>query len=139
VIEIVTRFMEISEREPGDLGGFYEGPTDLANVYTSCYNLTMIRLPEPLTFAWDDGNQGKNALKHQVSNAEAEEAFFDPDKRSYPDPGHSHSEIRRILVGKTGRGRILLIVYTIRQDRIRVISARDLNKKREVDLYEEAP
>ena len=99
----------------------------------------MIRLPEPLTFEWDDGNQDKNLLKHQVSSAETEEAFFDPDKRSYPDPDHSHSEVRRILVGKARGGRILLIVYAIREDRVRVISARDLSKKREVDLYEKAP
>ncbi len=42
-------------------------------------------------------------------------------------------------MGKTKQGRLLFVVYTIRNKKIRVISARDLNKKREIDLYEKAP
>lgn len=90
-------------------------------------------------FEWDEGKWDKNYIKHGVTNTEAEEVFFDPHKRAYPDPKHSLSEPGSILVGKTKRGRLLFIAYTIRNDRIRVISARDLNKNREVDLYEKAP
>jgi uncharacterized DUF497 family protein len=99
----------------------------------------MNRLPDPITFEWDEGNRDKNFIKHGVTTSEAEEVFFDPGKRAYPDPKHSLNEPRSILVGKTKGGRLLFIVYTIRNDRIRVISARDLNKDREVDLYEKAP
>lgn len=99
----------------------------------------MIRLPDPIAFEWDEGNRDKNREKHSVSVSEVEEVFFDPYKRAYPDPKHSLNEPRSIIVGKTKLGRLLFVVYTIRDKRIRVISARDLNKKREVDLYEETP
>ena len=97
----------------------------------------MIRLPDPIMFEWDEGNRDKNYIKHGVTTSEAEEVFFDPYKRAYPK--HSLTEPGHILVGKTKAGRRLFIVYTIRNDRIRVISARDLNKNREVYLYEKAP
>ncbi len=99
----------------------------------------MIRLPEPIAFAWDEGNRSKNWDKHGVSNSEAEEAFFDPNKRLLPDPQHSQGEPRGILIGKTREGRLLFIVYTLRNRHVRIISARDLNKRREADLYEKAP
>jgi uncharacterized DUF497 family protein len=97
----------------------------------------MIRLPEPLQFEWDDGNKDKNWLAHQVSYTEAEEAFFDSHKRLARDVLHStEGEKRFILLGKTRRERLLFIVFTIRGESIRVISARDVGKK-ERPLYEE--
>ena len=87
-------------------------------------------------FNWDEGNQDKNWLKHKVTIKECEEVFFDSQKKNYPDPQHSKGEKRKIIVGKTKRNRILFIVYTLRQNNIRIISARDLNKRKEVDLYE---
>jgi uncharacterized DUF497 family protein len=96
----------------------------------------MLELPEPLHFQWDQGNEVKNWHSHQVSREEIEQIFFDPRKQHYPDPIHSLREDRKILVGKTKTGRVLLVVYTVRGKTIRVISARDLNKKREGDLYE---
>lgn len=69
---------------------------------------------------------------------ESEEVFFDTRRREYPDPTHSSQETRKILVGQTKKGRLLLIVYTNRKDKIRVISARDLNKRKERSLYEKA-
>ena len=99
----------------------------------------MLRLPDPIAFEWDEGNRDKNREKHGVSASEVEEVFFDANKRAYPDPVHSLTEPRSIIVGKTKQGRLLFVVYTIRDRKIRVISARDLNKKREVDLYEKAP
>ena len=99
----------------------------------------MIRLPDPIAFEWDEGNRDKNREKHNVSVTEVEEVFFDANKRAYPIPKHSLTEPRSILVGKTKQGRLLFVVYTIRNNRIRVISAQDLSKKREVDLYEKAP
>jgi len=97
----------------------------------------MIRLPEPLLFEWDDGNKAKNWLKHQVTTTEAEEVFFDSGKKLARDVFHSTDlEKRFILLGKTRLGRLLFIVFTIRDKQIRVISARDLNPK-ERPLYEE--
>lgn len=97
----------------------------------------MIRLPEPLQFEWDDGNKDKNWLAHQVGFTEVEEAFFDSHKRLARDVLHStDGEKRFILLGKTRQGRLLFIVFTIREKAIRVISARDMNRK-ERPLYEE--
>ena len=88
-----------------------------------------------MDFEWDEGNSNKNLKSHTVANSEAEEAFFDSDKVQYPDLGHSQSEQRFILIGKTQKARLLFVVYTTRKNKVRVISARDLNKK-EIFLYE---
>jgi uncharacterized protein len=97
----------------------------------------MIRLPEPISFAWDDGNRDKNWLKHGVSNSEIEQAFFDAHKRLAKDTVHSSAtEERYILLGKTRAERLLFIVFTIRDTSIRIISARDMNQK-ERPLYEQ--
>lgn len=86
-------------------------------------------------FEWDKGNQNKNFFKHHVTDEECEEIFFDDKKRILKDIIHSSREDRYVLIGKTKKNRILFIVFTIRKDKIRVISARDLNKK-ERKLYE---
>jgi len=86
----------------------------------------VIRIPEPISFEWDDGNRDKNWIKHGVSNIEAEEVFFDPNKRLFRDVLHSMEEDRYILLGKTLNNRLLFVVFTIRGDTVRVISARDV-------------
>lgn len=91
-------------------------------------------IKEPIRFDWDKGNIGKN-LKHQVEDEESEETFFDEYKVTLKDKVHSRAEDRYILLGKTKQGRLLYIVFTIRRAKIRIISARDINKK-EVSLYE---
>lgn len=96
----------------------------------------MVRIKEPVEFIWDKGNKDKNWLKHRVANRECEEAFFDRDKKFYKDKLHSIiKEDRLILLGKTKKGRFLYMVFTLRNKKIRVISARDINRK-EVRLYE---
>ena len=87
-------------------------------------------------FEWDRGNVEKNWIRHKVSAKECEEVFFDSEKREYPDPVHSEKESRKIITGKTKKGRVLFIVYTVRNKYIRIISARDLNKRKEAILYE---
>lgn len=92
-------------------------------------------LRESVTFEWDEGNSGKNQRKHEVTDAECEETFFDPQKRILRDALHSGAEDRHALIGATAAQRILFVIFTIRKHRIRVISARDLNRK-ERHLYE---
>ena len=87
-------------------------------------------------FQWDKGNKDKNYQKHQVTDQECEEAFFDQTKKILNDILHSDKEPRYILLGQTKENRILFIVFTIRFWKIRVISARDLGKK-EKKIYEE--
>jgi len=94
----------------------------------------MVILKKPLEFDWDKGNTGKN-IKHQVEDKEAEEVFFDKKKVIYKDVFHSQKEERFIVIGKTKKGRLLYTVFNIRGKKIRIISARDINKK-EVYLYE---
>lgn len=87
-----------------------------------------------LEFNWDTGNKGKNK-KHGVEDGESEEAFFDGKKIILKDALHSAREPRFILLGQTRRNRLLLIVFTKRGKKLRIISARDVNKK-EKYLYE---
>ena len=92
---------------------------------------------ELVEFDWDKGNSEKNWIKHQVTIQEAEEAFADGNKIAFLDVKHLGQEERFFLLGKTFINRLLAIVYTRRDERVRVISVRDANKK-EVKIYEEA-
>jgi uncharacterized protein len=92
---------------------------------------------EPIEFEWDEGNSNKNWNKHGVTQREAEQAFFDEDKFLANDVTHSKAEKRFVLLGKAETGRLLYVVYTIREKRVRIISARNISKKKEVDIYEE--
>lgn len=80
-------------------------------------------------FEWDAGNRSKSWLKHGVAKNECEEVFFNLPHMILPDAKHSTQETRQYLMGKTHQGRLLLLVFTIRTDKIRVISARDANRK----------
>lgn len=93
-------------------------------------------LKKALSFEWDYGNRGKNFTRHRVADQECEEVFFDPRKKILRDLLHSGREERFILIGRTKMERLLFMVFTMRKDKIRVVSARDLNKK-EKHLYEE--
>src|SRR3989344_7490070 len=95
----------------------------------------MIVFSEPLEFEWDKGNRGKNLIKHGVSDEKCEEVFLDENKKFWKDLSHSEKEQRYVLLGKTKLGRPLYVVFTLRGNKIRVISARDLNKN-ELKLYE---
>lgn len=93
-------------------------------------------LPDAVTFEWDKGNVDKNLKKHQVFDRETEEAFNDESKFIFEDERHSEKEIRYALFGKSDKGRKLSIVFTVRKDKIRIITARDMSKKERRD-YEE--
>lgn len=93
-------------------------------------------LDDPNGFQWDKGNKGKNYLKHKVTDQECEEVFFDSKKKIFKDLLHSDKEDRYVLLGQTKENRVLFIVFTVRSGKVRVISARDLNKKEKM-LYEE--
>ncbi|HFD40886.1 MAG TPA: BrnT family toxin [Anaerolineae bacterium] len=80
-------------------------------------------------FDWDTGNRGKNWRKHRVSDAECEQVFFNQPFLVYFDEEHSEDEPRFYALGRTDRGRRLFVVFTLRGDRIRVISARDMTRK----------
>lgn len=91
-------------------------------------------LRTPLEFEWDKGNKGKNFHKHKVIDEECEEVFFDSKKKILKDSLHLDKENRCILLGQTKKQRLLFVVFMMRQKRIRIISARNINK-RERKLY----
>ena len=86
-------------------------------------------------FEWDEWNI-EHIAEHNVMPEEAEELFSDPDNMLSEDIEHSTVEKRFLILGKTEQGRLLYQIFTRREDNIRVISSRDINKK-EVHLYEE--
>jgi len=88
-----------------------------------------------IEFDWDEGNRDKNYKKHKVSFKEAEEVFFNQPLKVFKDKKHSQIEKRFIALGRTDNGRKLFIVFTIRKNKLRVISARDQSRK-ERKIYE---
>lgn len=82
------------------------------------------------SFEWDSGNQTKSIRKHAVTCDEAEEAF---EVRRFVPLGQQiepeTTEPRFGLLGETRQGRLLFLAFTVRNERIRVISARPMNRK----------
>jgi len=89
------------------------------------------------TFEWDPAKAVANERAHGVSFEEAATAFKDPLAKIHSDPDHSEAEARAILIGHSGVGRLLLVAFTDRQGRIRLISAR-ATTRRERREYEES-
>ncbi len=91
---------------------------------------------QPTQFDWDDGNSAKNR-SHGLEISEIEEAFLSERKLLAVDYKHNQAESRYILLACNRQSRWLYVVFTMRQDKIRVISARYMHQK-EVDRYEKA-
>ena len=88
-------------------------------------------------FQWDEGNSEKNWVRHGVRNSECEQIFFNRPIVVSDDERHSQLEARYYALGQTDSGRRLFVVFTIRGDLIRVISARDMSRH-ERGVYENA-
>jgi uncharacterized DUF497 family protein len=85
-------------------------------------------------FIWNTQKAISNFEKHGISFEEAALIFADPEALDWDDPVHSELEPRLKRLGQSAGGRILLVVYTIRESRdgkekIRIISARQANRK----------
>lgn len=87
-------------------------------------------------FEWDNANISKNFISHKVQWYECEEVFFNKPYMVVNDDKHSQNEKRYYILGKTNIDRNLFLVFTLRKNRIRIISARDMHKK-ERKAYEE--
>ncbi|MCY3751739.1 MAG: BrnT family toxin [Gammaproteobacteria bacterium] len=88
-----------------------------------------------MQFEWDGIKAESNKDKHQgVTFDEAVSCFFDPDQIAFYDPDHSDDEDREILIGHSDLGRLLTVSYTLRNDAIRIISARKATH-REIEDY----
>jgi uncharacterized DUF497 family protein len=87
------------------------------------------KLLEATGFEWDDGNIDKSWIKHGVSPSECEQMFFNQPLVVADDDIHSELEARFYALGRTDANRLLFVVFTIRKDMIRIISARDMSAK----------
>jgi uncharacterized DUF497 family protein len=88
------------------------------------------------TFEWDQAKAEANRQKHGVAFDDAVAVFQDPLAKVHADPRHSAHEAREIIIGHSGSGRLLLVAFTERGGKIRIISARAATR-RERKAYEE--
>lgn len=86
-------------------------------------------------FEWDKGNL-EHIKKHNVHYRECEEAFFNKPLVVNEDETHSQTEERFRVYGKTNEERSLFMIFTIRNNKIRVISARDQSRKERKEFQE---
>lgn len=102
------------------------------------YKERPVAFPDPLLgctgFDWDEHNMLKNWEKHRVLPRECEEVFFQSPLIVREDRLHSQQEPRYYALGRSSSGRRLFLAFTVRGDRIRVISARDMSRK-EREVY----
>jgi uncharacterized protein len=100
----------------------------------------MLDLVQVEGFDWDEGNSRKSVEKHDVSQAEAEQIFFNDPLLIVEDVGHSAREPRLHALGRTDAGRLLHINFTLRGNGrlIRVISARTMHRKERLRYEHEA-
>lgn len=88
---------------------------------------------ELVAFDWDSGNLNKNLHKHDGSDKESEEVFNNEPLKIFEDIKHSQEEMRFVAYGVTNLNRKLTVVFTLRKQKIRVISARDQNRKESIE------
>jgi hypothetical protein len=100
----------------------------------------MIEWARVVGFDWDAGNARKSADKHRVSQAEAEQAFFNQPLLILEDDRHSFEEARFHALGCTNEEGRLHITFALRREAtlIRVISARDMSARERL-AYEKGP
>jgi uncharacterized protein len=83
---------------------------------------------ERMKFEWDPRKAAENLRKHDVSFAEAATVFNDELSVTIHDPDHSAEEDRYLIIGWSDRRRLLMVAHTDRQNRVRIISARELTR-----------
>ena len=89
-----------------------------------------------MEFEWDEEKAAANLAKHEVSFDESQTVFDDPLYVDFYDPDHSFDEHRYIIIGESQQRRLLIVSYTERDERVRLISAREVTGS-ERETYEE--
>jgi hypothetical protein len=87
-------------------------------------------------FEWDSTKADENLKKHGVAFEEGLTVFFDALARIFDDPDHSADETREIIIGHSVKQRLLLVSFTERAARVRIIGARRATKRERQD-YEQ--
>ena len=88
-----------------------------------------------MTFEWDETKAISNALKHDVDFDEATAVFEDPARIVEDVTKPEYGEARFKVIGKMGDMLIAAVIYTDREERIRIISARRANKREREKYY----
>ncbi len=83
-------------------------------------------------FEWDKGNSTKNWDQHDVSRIECEQLFFNQPLIVKRDSRHSIAENRYYALGRTDYGRLLFVVFVVKENLLRIISARDMDADEKV-------
>lgn len=81
-----------------------------------------------LDFEWDEAKANANLKKHKISFEEAKTVFADPFSITVDDPKHSIDERRFVDLGAAASGKVLVVSYTQRGEKIRLISCRKATK-----------
>ena len=87
-------------------------------------------------FEWDETKAANNLKKHGICFDEAKSVFYDDYARRFYDSLHSSNEARELIFGFSNKNRLLIVSYTERINKIRIISARKVTKN-ERKLYED--
>lgn len=85
--------------------------------------------PDVEGFQWGEGNSSKNWARHGISQTEAEQIFVNRPVIVTGDMTHSGTEARYFAFGRTDGGRLLTVVFTVRGQSVRVISARPMSRR----------
>jgi uncharacterized protein len=99
-------------------------------------SMNQYELPEPIDFEWDQNNEAKIFRKHGIDKIEAEQVFSNFHIVEN-DEKHSNYQQRYNMLGMTDFNTSLFIVFVIRNNKVRVISARRASQKERL-MYEEA-
>lgn len=89
-----------------------------------------------LEFEWDPKKAKANRDRHGVDFKEALTVFADPLARIFEDEEHSEEEPRELIIGHSANRLLILVCFTVRETRIRIISARKATRLERKD-YEE--
>lgn len=91
-------------------------------------------------FEWDGYKDKENSRNHGVSFDEAKTVFYDENAIEFYDADHSFTEDRYLMIGLSSKIRLLLVNYTVREERdedvIRIISSRKPTKKEKTIYFE---
>lgn len=91
-----------------------------------------------LVFEWDRRKDTANRRKHGFGFAEASTVFGDPLSITIGDPDHTIDEARFVIVGMSERQKLLVVVHTVKGERVRIISARAATKHERRNYEEES-
>ena len=88
-----------------------------------------------ILFEWDNEKNRINQKKHGVSFEEAKTVFYDDNAIQFWDEDHSEEEERFLLLGRSSKMRILLIIHCFREQEsiIRILSARKATQKESIE------